>query len=672
MSERLTLRQLASDATMNIKRLFLLVGILVGLSLIGCESGNNVTSRDGGIQGTILDKASKPIKGVTVVWKFDESLVGQTDASGTFFIDGVEFGDQPFVARCSGYRDTSFTAPIYSGGITNLKAFAMETSSFDYKDIKVEEVSATHAIISWKTTDYTSGAIEFGETEALGSSVREPETQFATLHRLTITDLKAEKRYFFHIVANRQNRPSETSVMGDFTTPTILNDTSPPDAPKGIGIALTEQPNQVTIFWTPNTESDLKGYRIYRSELISAGFEALSSTIVAKGTEQYVDAGVVTGKKYYYRVAAVDQAGNEGSSSDIVSMLIPGDLSREVTWTLANSPYLLSGDLDIQVTGILHIDAGVVVKMATYDALRRGDPQKIEIRVRGGLDVHAGGYTPVTFSSDRGTPAAGDWGGVSILSAPATSVTLDNLVVAYAAKGLDILNTNVAIRNSTFLSCTTGISASGTTDLTISSLSVSLCSDGMMVSDNTRVVVENSTFNHCQRGISSDANDSATYRGNNFFTYVDFGLLSNEKAGQILIENNLFVSPVGVGLHMVDQAATVRYNTFDAPSAIRIDRNNPTIAKNIIVSTRSASGSGIKGIEHLAGVIPLPLFGPNDVYGFPVGYDYVGCASLPGSLASAPLFMRDLGGAGSDNDYRLRQALPSSSDTWGIQRSSAP
>ncbi|MFZ2957912.1 MAG: right-handed parallel beta-helix repeat-containing protein [Candidatus Ozemobacteraceae bacterium] len=655
---------------MRIKRLFLLFGFILGLSLIGCESGNNVTPREGGIQGSILNKAGKPISGVLVFWTLDESRAGRTDATGTYFIDSLEFGEQPFMARVASYRDTAFVAPIYSGAITQLKAVTMETASFDFKDIKVEEISATHAIVSWKTTEFTNGVLEFGDTEMLGRSVRETEKQYATLHRVTIPDLSAEKKYYFRIVATREGRSSETSTTNSFTTVSILNDRTPPAAPKGAGIALSEQPNQVTIFWTPNNETDLKGYRIYRSELPAAGFTAISGAITAKGTERYVDAGVVTGKKYHYRVAAVDQANNEGSASDIVSMLIPGDLSRDVTWTLANSPYILSGDLDIQVTGVLHIDAGVVVKMSDYDALRRGDPQKIEIRVMGGIDVHAAGDSPVTFSSDRGTPAAGDWGGLSILDAPGTSVSLDNLTIAYAAKGLVITKTNGTFKNLNFLSCTTGMNVTGTTDLTISSITARLCGDGMTVSDNTRVVVENSGFRHCVRSISSSANESATFRGNNFFEYVEFGLLTNEKSGQTVVENNLFVAPVGLGLHIVDQAAEVRYNTFDAPSAVRIDRNNPTLEKNILVTTRSASGSGIKAIEHLAGSLPLPKFGPNDVFGFPLGGDYVGCASVAGSLASGPLFMRDLGGA--DYDYRLRQAFPDTADNWGIHRDSAP
>lgn len=652
------------------KRFFLWLTFLVTLSFLGCGVDNNVTPREGGVSGTVVDKSAKPLDGVLVSWIGDRGKYSKTDATGTFLVDNVNFGDQTFLAERSGYRPLSFVVPIYSGAITQLKKVVLETASFDYRDIKIEKVSATHAEISWKTTEFTNGVIEYGESESFGRTVRETSGVYATLHRLTIPDLTSEKRYFFRIVASRENRPSETSATADFQTVPPLEDSTPPAAPIGIGIALTEYPNQVTLFWAPNTETDLKGYKLYRSEFPSAGFAAINNVVVSKGTERYIDVGVTTGKKYYYRVAALDQAGNEGSASDIVSMVIPGDLSKEVIWTRANSPYLLAGDLDIVTTGILRIDPGVEIRMADYDGLRRGDAQKVEIRVSGTIIANAAGDVPIVFTSSRATPAADDWGGISFTNAVDGASKLDNVLLAYAGTGLKISATKSTFQSLEIKNCKVGVVASLSTQLTLASFTIRSCEDGMLIRNNTSPVIQGALFSNCLRGLTSSGNDGATFRLNDFLEFTDYGLTMSDTAGTLLVEDNLFVSTVGLGLHVVDQTPHVWYNTFDSPLGIRIDRTNPIIEKNILVTTRSVTGQGFKGIEHLGGATPLPLFGPNDLFGFPVGKEYVGCSPAAGSLASQPLFMRDLGG--STYDYRLRQAFPATNDVWGIRRQSVP
>lgn len=652
------------------KRFFLWLTFLVTVSFLGCGVDNNVTPREGGISGTAVDKSAKPLEGVLVSWAGDRGKYGKSDATGTFIVDNVNFGDQVFLAEKAGYRTLSFTVPVYSGAITQLKKVVLETASFDFREIKIEKVSATHAVISWKTTEFTNGVLEFGETEAFGRTVRETTGVYATLHTLTISDLKSEKRYFFRIIASRENRPSETSAVYDFQTVPTLEDTTPPAAPNGLGIALTEYANQVTLFWAPNTETDLKGYKLYRSELPSSGFAALGNIVVTKGTERYIDVGVVTGKKYYYRVAALDQANNEGSASDIVSMVIPGDLSREVVWTRANSPYLLAGDLDIANTGVLRIDPGVEVRIADYDGIRRGDTQKVEIRVKGAIIANAANDVPIVFTSSRATPAAGDWGGISFISAVEGGSKLDNVLLAYAGTGLKLSATKSTFQSLEIKHCQVGVAASQSSQLTLATFTIRNCDDGMLIRNNTAPIVQGALFSNCKRGLTSSGNDGATFRLNDFLEFTDYGLTMSDTTGTLLVEDNLFVSTVGLGLHIVDYTPRVWYNTFDTPLGIRIDRTNPIVEKNILVTTKSVTGQGFKGIEHLGGVSPLPTFGPNDLFGFPVGKDYVGCASTAGSLGSQPLFMRDLGG--STYDYRLRQAFPATNDVWGIRRQSAP
>ncbi len=649
----------------------LLVSLGAIAALIGCEADNNVKPREGELEGTVYTKGGTALSDVLVSWSYDPTRWGKSGTDGKFHISGLGFGEQLLVAQKSGYRATSFRALIYSGAISTISKVVMETASFEYRDIKVESFSATHAVISWKTTDYTNGLVEYGESDSFGSYINETQGVYSTIHRVTVPSLKPARRYFFRIVASRQGRESETSQIGDFTTQATMDDSTVPAPPTGASIAVTETPNQVTVFWSPNSESDLKGYLIYRSELPSTGYSLISDTLVAKGQERFIDTTVKTGMKYYYRVSAIDQAGNESGPSEIVSMLVPGEITSAVTWTLANSPFIVPGDLTITDVGSLKIDPGVVVKMADSDALRANDSGKVEIRIVGGsIIASTTSDQPIIFTTEKPTPTAGDWGGITLTNSSDDRTTLCGVTIAYAATGLKIEKSVGRFEHVVLDHCSLGLDAQSCTGLTLESMRAQYSPVGMKLTGNTDIALTNSSFSHGNTGVDSSQNEGATYSGNNFFDWSAVGLSCADTAGTINIRNNLFVTSTGLGLRLMEQPSKVSYNTFDAAYGIQVVNGIPTIEKNIIVAQRSFTGQGFKGIENLGGQSALPLFGPNNLYGFPQGKDYIGCSSSSGSLASSPLFMKDFGG--TTNDYRLEQPFPSSGDQWGIQRTEQP
>lgn len=650
-------------------QVFLLL-VIVFLFFVGCEAKNNVTPREGGIQGAIVDPSGKGVASVKVTWLGDPRIHSLTDFNGKYLVDGVIFGEQSFSAEKSGFKTVVFKGNVFSNGISTLNNVTIASASFLFKDITVKNISATTAVISFTTSEFTNAYVEFGESETLGRVLKEPVRQYSSLHSLSLTDLVPEKRYFYRITATRQGMNAEVTEVGDFFTKSSAEDGIPPASPKSIQVAMTEKVNQVTITWSGNTEADLKGYKIYRSELPAAGFLEIQNTLIAKGRERYIDAGVFPGKKYYYRVSAIDVAGNEGGGSDIVSILVPGDVTQRVVWSRVHNPYLLIGDLDVRTTGVVEIEPGVEVRAADFDALQRGDPKMIEIRVTGSIVASAGSSFPVTFSSARPNPQSGDWGGIFFNRAIINQSALVNVTIAHAKTGLAIFGTPAVFNDILIADSLLGVSASGTSDLTLASITMEACDMGMVAGSNNRLTVRDCTIRGCPSGMFSYQNDTVSYLANNFLEYTNFGLLTDESGGSINITDNLFVAPVGIALHVVERNVNITYNTFDVGSAIRIDQGNPVIEKNIIYNGRSLLGNNSTGIEYLASSTVAPVFGPNDVAGFASGSNYIGCASTTTSLALVPDFYKDFGGR--PYDYRLYSPIPDLLDIWGIRRTQAP
>lgn len=99
-------------------------------------------------------------------------------------------------------------------------------------------------------------------------------------------------------------------------------DTFPPSAP--VSITIGASPNAISIFFPPNPESDIAGYRIYRSEdpnLDKANWQLLTKEAIDANTFQ--DTSVQADKTYYYFVTAVDKFGNVSERSEVVSETVP-------------------------------------------------------------------------------------------------------------------------------------------------------------------------------------------------------------------------------------------------------------------------------------------------------------------------------------------------------------
>lgn len=132
-----------------------------------------------------------------------------------------------------------------------------------------------------------------------------------------------EKKYFYFVRAVSSGTGlTRTESQESNIIEVAPVDKFPPSAPASITIAAS--PSTISIFFPPNPEKDVVGYKIYRSEdaaLPKAEWKLLTDKLLDTNTFQ--DSNVDSGKTYHYYVIAVDKFGNESHASEIVSDRTP-------------------------------------------------------------------------------------------------------------------------------------------------------------------------------------------------------------------------------------------------------------------------------------------------------------------------------------------------------------
>ncbi|WP_316817174.1 Ig-like domain-containing protein, partial [Pedobacter nyackensis] len=141
----------------------------------------------------------------------------------------------------------------------------------------------------------TDGGITWKATLTPATEITDP-TNLITLDNTGVTDLAGNAGTG---ITNSNNYAIETNAPN---TPT--------------GLAATPGDTEIVLNWTANTETDLTKYRIL------AGTSAAPTTILtelAAGTTTYRNTGLNNGTTYYYRIQAIDQAGNISTASTDIS-----------------------------------------------------------------------------------------------------------------------------------------------------------------------------------------------------------------------------------------------------------------------------------------------------------------------------------------------------------------
>jgi len=129
-------------------------------------------------------------------------------------------------------------------------------------------------------------------------------------------DVRNDVAYRYHVTAVDVlgvESPAGASVSLRAT------DRTPPASP--VGLAVDNADGAVRLVWRMAAETDAAGYHVERANGLSQPFTRLTRAAVPVDAPEWVDSGVTGGRQYFYRVIAVDAAGNASEPSNALSAL---------------------------------------------------------------------------------------------------------------------------------------------------------------------------------------------------------------------------------------------------------------------------------------------------------------------------------------------------------------
>jgi hypothetical protein len=192
---------------------------------------------------------------------------------------------------------------------------------------------------------------------------------------------------------------------------------------------------------------------------------------------------------------------------------ISGTIAKDSTWTLAKSPYIVTGDVAVNGGFTLTVDSGVVVRFSSGTSLR----------LYGAMQARHAIFTSRKDTAG-GLPAKGDWGMIQCGEWNATpAVTLDTCQVKFGGSSN---SGNIYVRNGVV--SLRGMIASGSSTnaiyvyagtLNVSNSILSTANNsGLLFEAGTSIAFANSTISSCDWPVMYNGAASLIFFGVNQFT----------------------------------------------------------------------------------------------------------------------------------------------------------
>ena len=136
--------------------------------------------------------------------------------------------------------------------------------------------------------------------------------------------LDHEWKYWLERVVHIQDGGHALEMAGtpSQTVSLFAKDVFPPAVPAGLAVVADAQARGIDLSWTPDSDTDIAGYNVYRRDLTNGGsMEQITEKTIVSPT--WSDTTVIAGHRYAYAVSAVDQDGNQSAKSAEVEEEMP-------------------------------------------------------------------------------------------------------------------------------------------------------------------------------------------------------------------------------------------------------------------------------------------------------------------------------------------------------------
>lgn len=531
------------------------------ITMCGCSNSKKTKAARGSITGKVYDSNGKILPGAMV------SIYGTTNNTttndlGQYVLSDIEAGQYKVVAT---YASNSV---IIIADVEQGKTTENADLTFKVKDglppvitgVAVENTTENIATITWTTNESSDSIVDYATGSiGLAYTMQVADYGMVTMHSMVLNNLLPGTTYHFRVRCHDFEQNEGISSDYQFTTPTG----DAPAMPKGFYVGVSTESEKLDLMWLSNTETDLAGYNLYRATSANGEFAKVNASPIpnASAAVTYQDEGLKIATKYYYYLKAIDVAGNESPKTDTLSVLTPGILDENRTWTYAESPYIVNGDIRIKGGSVLTIEPGVEVRFASKDYT----PDSIgatmtELIVQGGLLASGTENKPITFTSAENFPRKECWGGVIFYGTNQAENILRHVTVLFAETGIKSEGATPSIENCEFGYCGTAMDMGLSTSLNIKGNTIRDCTIGLFSNGSN---VRNNLFISCGLAISAMGDD---YIENNTIDSISCIDIIN---GRPTIKNNIFTygNPLSEGLYGINlkeatASPTVEYNNF--------------------------------------------------------------------------------------------------------------
>ena len=291
---------------------------------VGLSAQSNVaTAKPYGIAGAPTGlTALAGNSNVTLNWTAPASNGGSAILYYVVSQDGIELFDHPtgisvVVTGLNIGQNYSFTVAAYNlAGLSNQSNVANVTAIGLPGAPLLVSIVAGHGSITLTWTAPANNGSPITGYKLYWDTANPPVANLReigpTVFSATVTGLTAGTTYYLTVSAVNaagEGNKSVASSAKPYTVPNAPNMNSP-----------VVSGNQVTLTWTANGNGSnpITSYKLYRSDTENGSYELIASQTGLS----YINTGLVAGNTYWYKVSAVNAAG-EGANSIAKSVVVP-------------------------------------------------------------------------------------------------------------------------------------------------------------------------------------------------------------------------------------------------------------------------------------------------------------------------------------------------------------